>query len=200
MKHPWLVPSVVIGALVPLAVLLHRLGDHTLGADPIAIALNWLGILALALLLASLAATPARLLFGVAWPLRLRRPLGLLAFLYASLHALLYVVVDQGLAFDAILEDVAERPFIAFGAAAFALLVPLAATSTNAMRKRLGNARWTALHWLVYPASLLAVGHFLQRVKLDLTEPLLYGLVLLALLAVRLRQRARKRAAARVGG
>ena len=192
-KQRWLSAGVLLGALIPLAVLLDRLRRNELGADPIAIALNSLGLLALALLLASLAATPLRLLFGLNWPLRIRRLLGLLAFLYASLHAALYITVDQWLAFDAILRDVAERPFIALGAAAFLLMVPLAITSTAGMRKRLGNLRWTRLHMLVYLAAPLAVGHFFLRVKRDLSEPLLYASVLAALLAVRAWQRTKAR-------
>lgn len=184
-KQRWLSPGVLLGALVPLVVLVDRLRRNELGADPIATALNALGLLALALLLASLAATPLRLLFGVAWPLRIRRLLGLLAFVYAFLHAALYVVVDQGLAVAAIVRDVTERPFITLGAGAFLLLVPLAVTSTTASRKRLGNARWLALHRLAYVAALLAAGHFVLRVKRDLTEPLLYATILAALLGVR---------------
>lgn len=184
-KQRWLAPGVLLGALLPLVVLLDRLRRNELGADPIAIALNWLGLLALVFLIASLAATPLRLWLGLAWPLRIRRLLGLLAFFYAFLHAALYVVVDQWLALDAIVRDVTERPFITLGAAAFVLLIPLAITSTNGMRKRLGNARWTALHRLAYVAGLLAVGHFVLRVKQDLTEPLVYGAILLAGLAGR---------------
>ena len=191
-KHRWLSPGVLLGALVPLAVLLDRLRRNELGADPIATALNALGLLALVLLLASLAATPMRLLLGFNWPLRIRRLLGLLAFSYACLHAALYLVVDQGLALAAIVRDVTERPFITLGAAAFLLLVPLAVTSTAASRKRLGNARWLALHRLVYLAGLLAAGHFILRVKRDLTEPLLYATVLAALLGVRAWHRARR--------
>jgi sulfoxide reductase heme-binding subunit YedZ len=191
-KHRWLSPGVLIGALVPLAVLLDRLRRNELGADPIATALNALGLLALVLLVASLAATPMRLLFGFNWPLRIRRLLGLLAFFYACLHALLYVVVDQGLAVAAILRDVTERPFITLGAGALLLLIPLALTSTNASRKRLGNKRWLALHRLAYVAALLAAGHFFLRVKRDLTEPLVYAVILAALLAIRAWHRAQE--------
>jgi sulfoxide reductase heme-binding subunit YedZ len=197
-KQRWLGAGVLLGALVPLGVLLDRLRRNELGADPIAVALNSLGLLALALLLASLAATPLRVLFGFSWPLRIRRLLGLLAFLYAFLHAALYVTVDQWLAFDAILRDVAERPFITLGAAAFLLLVPLAITSTSAMRKRLGSARWITLHRLVYLAAPLAVGHFFLRVKRDFSEPLLFAAVLVALLAVRVAHRASARKDARL--
>jgi sulfoxide reductase heme-binding subunit YedZ len=187
--------GVVIGALLPLALLLVRVWQHTLGADPVAIALNQLGLLALILLLASLSATPLRLWFGITWPMRLRRLLGLLAFFYATLHFLTYLLVDQGLALRAIVEDVTQRRFITVGFVAFVMLVPLAATSTKAMVQRLGAKRWRQLHRLVYLAGLLAVVHFVWRVKKDLSQPLLYASVLAVLLGVRLLHAAKRRAA-----
>jgi methionine sulfoxide reductase heme-binding subunit len=183
---PWLKPGVLIGALVPLAVLVRSALRHALGADPIAIALNRLGLLALVLLLASLAATPLKLLFGVTWPIRIRKLLGLLAFFYACLHFSLYAVIDQGLALPAITKDVTERKFITVGFTALVLLVPLAITSTSGMLKRLGAARWKRLHRLVYLAAPLAAVHFVWRVKKDLTQPLCYAIVLALLLGVRL--------------
>jgi sulfoxide reductase heme-binding subunit YedZ len=192
--HPWLEPGVLLGALVPLAVLSVRAATGSLGADPVAIALNQLGLLALVLLLACLAATPARLLLGVRWPQQIRRLLGLLAFFYACLHVGVYTVVDQQLALAAIAEDVSKRPFIMAGFSALLLLVPLAATSTKAMIRRLGGARWRRLHRLVYVAATLAVLHFIWRVKSDLSEPLAYAAVLLLLLLVRVRHALRTRA------
>lgn len=176
----------VVGALVPLALLLTRALRHSLGADPVAIALNQLGLLALILLFASLTATPLRLVFAVSWPMRLRRTLGLLAFFYATLHFLTYLVVDQGLVGAAIVEDITQRRFITVGILAFLTLLPLAATSTKAMVRRLGGKRWQMLHRLVYLAALLAVVHFVWRVKRDLSQPLLYAGALAALLGVRL--------------
>ncbi len=185
---PWLGPGVLIGALVPLALLATAALRGRLGADPVAIALNQLGLLALILLLASLAMTPIRILFGVSWPGRLRRTLGLLAFFYASLHVLVYVVVDQQIVLGAILEDIAERPFITVGFAAYVLLVPLALTSTQGMVRRLGGRRWRMLHRLVYLAAILALFHFVWRVKSDLTQPIAYAAVLLFLFAIRIRK------------
>jgi sulfoxide reductase heme-binding subunit YedZ len=186
-KLPWLKPGVLIGALVPLALLMIRALQHTLGADPIAIALNQLGLLALIFLLASLAATPLKLLFGLTWGLRIRRMLGVLSFLYATLHVALYACVDQGFDFGAIVADVTERKFITAGFAAYLLLIPLAATSTQAMLKRLGARCWRRLHKLAYVAAVLAAVHFVWRVKLDLSQPAAYALVLALLFAVRLR-------------
>lgn len=117
--------------------------------------------------------------------MRLRRMLGLFAFFYASLHFLVYVALDRWGALDTLAEDLAERPFITLGFAAFLLLVPLAITSTKDMVKLLGAARWRRLHRLSYLAAALAVLHFMWRVKRDITEPLAYATVLGLLLLVR---------------
>jgi sulfoxide reductase heme-binding subunit YedZ len=191
-KQPWLKPGLLIGGLFPLVMLSARAAQRALGADPIAVALNQLGLLALIFLLASLAATPLKLVFELTWPIRIRRMLGLFAFFYACLHFLLYAVVDQQLALAAIAEDLQERRFIAVGFAAFVLLVPLALTSTAAMTKRLGARRWKLLHRLAYVAGVLAVIHFVWRVKRDFTQPAVYVLVLAALLLARLLARRRQ--------
>ena len=192
---PWLVPAVLTGALVPLPLMALRAARGTLGANPITEALNQLGLLALILLIASLACTPLKILFGWTWPIRIRKTLGLCGFVYAAIHVLTYSVLDQALAWGAILEDILERNFIAVGLIAFLLLVPLAVTSTSGMLKRLGFARWKRLHRLAYVAAGLGVVHFFWRVKKDLSEPLTYGAILGALLAVRLLDYVRTRAA-----
>lgn len=184
--YAWLKPGVFVGCLVPLALMVVDATRGRLGADPVAIALNRLGLLALITLLASLAATPARLVLGWAWPLRLRRMLGLFAFFYALLHFTLYLAIDQGFDLSAILQDVAQRKFITAGFAAFVLLVPLAATSPLRVRRMLGPKRWQRLHRLVYLAGALAALHFIWRVKRDLTEPAVYAAIIAALLLARL--------------
>lgn len=195
-RYTWLQPGVLAGALIPLVLLVVDALRGTIGADPVAISLNRLGLLALILLLASMAASPLRLVFHINWPMRLRRLLGLLAFLYASLHFLLYAVVDQGLDVRAIIADVTERKFITAGFAALLILTPLALTSTARMRKRLGAVRWQRLHRGVYLAGALASVHFVWRVKKDLTQPLWYAAVLGVLLAVRVIYRSRRPARA----
>ncbi|AUX46297.1 sulfite oxidase subunit YedZ [Sorangium cellulosum] len=195
-RLPWLEPAVVTGGLIPLAVLAERAATGALGANAIAEALNQLGLLALVLLIASLAATPLKLASGWTFPLRIRKALGLLAFFYACAHFLLYVVLDQGLDVRTLVEDITERPFILAGFVALLLLVPLAATSTARMLKRLGFARWKRLHRLVYVAAVLGVAHFFLRVKQDTTEPLIYA----ALLALLLGARAAHALATRVAG
>jgi sulfoxide reductase heme-binding subunit YedZ len=184
--YAWLKPGVAIGALVPLAVSAVRAARGTLGANPIASALDQSGLLALIFLVASLAPTPLKRACGWTWPLRIRRQLGLFAFFYATLHLSVYVGLDRLGALGTLREDLLERPFIAVGFTAWLLLVPLAITSTAKMIKRLGFARWQRLHRLSYLAALLAVLHFVWRVKKDVSEPALYGLLLALLLGARL--------------
>lgn len=187
--YPWLKPGVFIGCLVPLALMVLDATRGQLGADPVAIALNRLGLLALICLLASMAATPLRLVWGWSWPLRLRRMLGLFAFFYATLHFGVYIGVDQGFALAAIAQDISERKFITAGFAALLVLTPLAATSPHRIRRALGPKRWQRIHRLVYLAGALAALHFVWRVKRDLTEPLVYATLLGALLVARLTHR-----------
>jgi sulfoxide reductase heme-binding subunit YedZ len=193
--HPWLKPAVLVGGLFPLALLAFQFAQGTLGANPIERTLNQTGMLALLLLVVSLACTPLKAVSGWTWPLRLRKLLGLLGFTYASLHFLTYAVLDQGLALDAILEDIVKRPFITVGFLALVLLVPLAVTSTNRMVRRMGFPAWQRLHRLAYVAASLGVVHFVWRVKKDLTEPLIYGGVLVLLFAIRVAEAVRKRRA-----
>jgi sulfoxide reductase heme-binding subunit YedZ len=181
----WLNPGILVGATAPVVSILMRARSGALGANPIAEALNELGLMALVLLIASLACTPLRTLFGWTWPIRARRILGLLAFTYAALHVTVYAGLDQGLDVRAILADVVTRKFIFVGFAAFVMLIPLAWTSTKGAVRRMGYVKWKRLHLLVYPAALCAVVHFVWRVKKDLSEPLVYAAILGALLLVR---------------
>lgn len=171
--------------LLPLAHYGIALWQDTLGANPIEALTRGLGDWALRLLLITLAVTPLRRATGWAWLLRLRRMLGLFAFFYACLHLVAYLWLDQFFDWVDIGRDILKRPFITVGMATFLLLVPLAATSTNAMIRRLGGERWQRLHRLIYPAALLAVLHFTWMVKVDITEPALYGALVAILLGLR---------------
>ena len=191
-KLDWLQPAILTGSLVPFAWLLYRAVRGMLGANPIATALNQLGLLALLFLLASLACTPLKILFDLKWPLRLRKTLGLFAFWSALLHFLIYALFDQVMQLGAIVEDVLKRPFILVGFLGLVTLTPLALTSTKNALRRLGPRRWQRLHRLAYLAGILGAVHFLLRVKADLLEPAIYLGVLAFLLAVRLWDRLRK--------
>jgi len=178
-------------ALAPLTRLVHGAWADTLGADPVAAITHATGDWALRLLLLGLALTPLRHALGQAWPIRFRRLVGLYAFFYASLHLATYLVLDLAGYWPQFLDDLAKRPYIMVGLAAFALLLPLALTSTQGWMRRLGR-RWGQLHRLVYPAAMLAVLHFTWLVKADLREPLAYAAVLAVLLGARLARRRKK--------
>ena len=183
--------------LVPLAKLaleIFGVAGMSLGANPIEELIHRLGIWGLNFLLITLAVTPLRRLTGKSWLLRFRRMLGLFAFFYVLMHFLTYAGLDQRFDLPVIFEDIAERPFITVGFTAFLLLIPLAATSTNAMMKRLGR-RWQKLHRLVYVIAILGVVHFYWQVKLDTLEPLIYAAILAALLGYRLKGRKNDRIA-----
>jgi sulfoxide reductase heme-binding subunit YedZ len=192
---------VFVAALLPFASLAVRafgVGGATLGTNPVATLTDALGLWALRLLLATLALTPLRYLTGSAHWLLYRRMLGLYAFLYLSLHLLMYFAVDQSFDWPVLLEDVLKRRWITLGFAAFVLLVPLAATSTRAAQRRLGR-RWQRLHYAIYPAALLGCWHYYWQVKRDVREPLLYAAVFALLMlvrAVKAWQRRRRRPAA----
>ena len=174
-----------LAALIPLALLVRGMLTGGLGVNPAETVQLETGRWALKFLLLSLAVTPVRRLTGWNPIIQFRRMLGLFAFFYATLHLLAYWAFDLGFAFAAMAGDVLKRPFIALGFAAFVLLLPLALTSTKGWIRRLGK-RWTLLHRLVYAAAICAVIHFALKVKVFTGDPVLYTLLLAALLGFRL--------------
>jgi methionine sulfoxide reductase heme-binding subunit len=192
-------PLVFAASLIPLAWLVCGtfgwLG-FDLGADPVKKLEHECGKTALNFLLLTLAVTPVRNLLHLPQLLRLRRMLGLFAFFYVLLHFTVYLVLDLELNFATLGADIAKRPYITIGFTALVLLIPLAATSTNGMMRRLGR-RWQSLHRLVYVIAILGVWHFYWQVKRDVREPLVYAGILAALLLYRVvRARTTARAAA----
>jgi methionine sulfoxide reductase heme-binding subunit len=170
--------------LAPLLLIGYDALAGRLGADPVETLTHRTGWWALALLLLTLAVTPARRLTGLDPLIRARRPLGLFAFALASAHLLVYFVLDQGLEVGYLVEDIVERPFITIGFVAWLLLLPLAITSTRGWIRRLGR-RWRILHRLVYLSAVLGAIHFAWGVKADLREPLIFGVILTVLLGFR---------------
>jgi Predicted membrane protein len=161
-----------LNALVPLALLGYDAARGQLGANPVEFFLRTTGVLTLLCLLTTLAITPLRKLTGSNQLIKYRRTIALFAFFYGCIHLSTYFVFDRGLSLSGTVADVIERPFVALGMAAFLMMVPLAATSTNAMIKRLGGKRWQRLHRLIYLTGILAgypflddskVGRFLSR-------------------------------------
>jgi methionine sulfoxide reductase heme-binding subunit len=189
--------AVWVVALLPLAHLLYGFWVDDLTVNPIEYVTRELGDTALRLLLASLALTPLRIVFGLGWPLALRRLLGLFAFFYVCLHFAVWIVLDHFFDWRTMADDVVKRPWITVGVTAMLLLAPLAATSTTRMVKRLGGAAWRRLHRLVYVAGVLGVLHYIWLAKKVLIEPWLYAAVLAMLLGIRaaeaLRRLARRR-------
>ena len=175
-----------LNALIPLAFLLFDWYRGGLGANPIEFFLRTTGVLTLIFVLLSLLITPLRKLFGWNALIKYRRMIGLYAFFYALIHLITYSIFDKSLDISAIAGDVWQRPFIAVGMLAFAMLVPLAVTSTNGWVKRLGGKKWARLHKLNYLIAILGVIHFWMIVKSDVFYPALFGLIVAVLLGYRL--------------
>ncbi len=173
--------------LAPGVWLVWRGFTDRLGANAIEEVLHRLGDTSLVILLVTLSVTPIRRLTGWNDLAPLRRPLGLFAFFYLTTHFLWYAVVDEGLAFEFIVEDVIERPYILAGFTAWLMLIPLAITSTKGWIRRL-KKNWQKLHRLVYVATGLGVLHFYWQVKADTYWPLVATTVLVALMLLRIRQ------------
>ncbi|MBD9646763.1 protein-methionine-sulfoxide reductase heme-binding subunit MsrQ [Ensifer sp. ENS09] len=166
--------------LLPAAYAFYLGATGQLPGNPVKEFEHLLGLWALRFLVATLAISPIRDLFGINW-LRYRRALGLLAFYYVLMHFLAYMLLDQRLNFPSILADIARRPFITIGMAALVMLIPLALTSNNWSIRRLG-ARWNKLHRLAYVITAAGALHFSMSVKVIGPEQLLYlGLVALLL-------------------
>lgn len=191
-------PLVFLGALVPALLMLagaFGIAGQRLGTDPVEDLLLTCGKTALNLLCLTLTVTPLSKIAH--WPqlLRIRRMLGLFVFFYAALHFTVYLVLDRSLDAAMIIKDIAKRPYITIGFTALLLLLPLAATSTRGMMRRLGR-RWQKLHRLVYVIAILAVWHYYWQVKRDVTEPLIYAAIVATLLAYRVWVRRRPARAA----
>ncbi len=174
-------PAFFLLCLAPLAILIWDTLQNELGTDPVAQLEHRSGLWALRLLLATLAITPLRRITGWNKAVRYRRMLGLFAFFYASVHLAIYLFIDLGGYWADIFEQIAKKPYITVGFAAWLLLIPLAFTSTQKMMRRLGR-RWGQLHKLVYATALLGVLHFLWLVKADKREPLIYFAVFAVLM------------------
>lgn len=172
--------------LLPFFNLLWLVLAGGLGANPIRAATDYTGLWAIRFLVLALAVTPLMRLTGWKRVMRFRRMIGLFAFFHAAQHMLIYFVLDHFFYWETIAKDLTKRSFVIIGMAVFVILLLLAATSTNAMIRRLGGRRWRNLHRLVYLAGIGAAIHFTMAAKADRTEPLIYLAIILALLLMRL--------------
>jgi len=195
-------PLVFASALTPAGYLVWAVFTGNLSANPLGDITNGTGDWALRFLCVTLGITPLRRVTGWNGSIKFRRMLGLFAFFYGSLHVLTYVILDRLAGLDlsetnaswmaaralvaAVSGDIYKRPFIAVGFTAFALMIPLAVTSTTGMIRRLGGRRWQALHRLIYVSCIAAALHYWWLVRADVRRPVAYGVVIAILLVFRL--------------
>ena len=182
----YLKPVLFLACLVPLARLAWRAFHAQLGANPIEAITHGTGDWTLTFLLITLAVTPLRKVTHQYWLIKFRRMFGLFAFFYGCLHLMTYVWLDKFFDVHEMLKDIAKRRFITAGMTAFALMLPLALTSTQWSIRRLGGKRWQALHRLIYFSAAAGVIHYIWLVKADLKKPLEYGFVLGVLILFRI--------------
>ena len=195
MKRLRYTPLQIIMHIYAWSALAHLLIDYfldNLSVNPIQDLEQRTGRAAITLLVLSLLCTPLNKLFGWKEPLKRRRALGLYAFMYATIHVLIFLDLDYGLAWSVIIQTILEKPYIIFGVLTFLLLVPLAVTSFDTWKVRL-KKNWKRLHKTVYLIAPLAVLHFalskkgdIFQLQGDIVRPLIYGLVVLTLLALRI--------------
>ena len=183
-------PAVFLLGLMPLLLVIGDLFEitGTLGANPIENMQDRFGIWGLRFIVTVLMISPLRSITGFAWITQFRRMIGLYAFFYVLMHFLVWLLLEQNLLMAAIIEDIATRPFITIGFIALLILIALASTSTMNIRKKMGKS-WVRLHSSIYLASILGVWHFWWQVKKDITEPLIYAIIISILLLYRLRKK-----------
>lgn len=192
-KMPWLdrsgrfslLKTVTFAALfLPGIVAAVNLADGAFGAEPSKLVIHALGLWAIRLVLIALAITPAMQIFK--WPrlLIVRRMIGVAAFTYALLHFCAYIV-QQHFDLSKVASEIYLRFYLAIGLVTLLILLSLAITSTDAMIRRMGSRRWTLLHRLIYAAGALAFIHYIIQVKLDVTEPTIFGGIFIWLMLYR---------------
>lgn len=189
----WIKTVLFALCLLPAGRLLWAAWTGDFGANPVEFVQRWTGTWSFNLLLLTLCLTPLRSLTGLHWLTRLRRMLGLFCFFYATLHFLSFIGFDHAFAVDEIARDILKRPFVTAGFAAFTLLIPLAATSSNWAIRKLGGRRWQDLHRSIYPIAIIACVHYFWLVKATaLLWPLAYSLAVALLLGWQVRAWRRK--------
>jgi sulfoxide reductase heme-binding subunit YedZ len=170
--------------------------NHGLSANAPEDIRNFTGEWTLRLIMATLAITPLRQITGWNSAIRFRRMVGLYAFFYGAIHFVTYLLLDVDPTLDDVIKDVTRRPFITAGFISLVLMIPLAVTSTKRWIGRLGGRRWQQLHWLIYPSMIAGVLHYYWKVKLDVTYPVMYGMVGAILLGYRAWKRLAKKSTA----
>lgn len=185
MRTRWAKVAVFALSLAPVALLGWRAWQGGLGANPIEYITHDTGVWTLRFLCLTLAVTPLRRLLNLPGLIRFRRPIGLFAFFYGTLHLITWLWLDKFFDWQDMLADVVKRRFITAGMVGFLLMAPLAVTSTKGWIGRLGGKRWQLLHRLVYVSAAAGVVHYYWLVKSDVRRPLAYAAIVTALLALR---------------
>ena len=176
-------PFLFILILFPSLLWTYQFITGNLGVNPIEKLMDELGLMALRLIIVTLMITSLSNIKILKSIVVFRRMIGLFAFYYVCLHFSTYIVLDHFLDIQFIIQDIMKRPFITFGFISFIFLTPLASTSTNNMIRKLGFKLWKKIHYLIYPAAILASMHFYVLVRADKTEPIIYmGIIILLLL------------------
>ncbi|MGZ4979323.1 MAG: sulfite oxidase heme-binding subunit YedZ [Methylobacter sp.] len=185
-RKGWMAVRIIVFllSLLPFLLLVNDGINDRLGANPIEALHFGFGDWSLRFLCLSLALTPIKIITGQNKLMRFKRMMGLYAFFYASLHLLVFIVLDLSLSWEAFKDEVPKSPYILMGLLTYLLLLPLAVTSTKKMQKRLGRS-WIKLHKLAYVAGVTALVHYFWLVKKDYTEPLIYAVVIAVLLGIR---------------
>ncbi|MCF6203941.1 MAG: sulfoxide reductase heme-binding subunit YedZ [Methylococcaceae bacterium] len=176
---------VFCASLIPFILLLRDAITENLGANPIETLHLSLGDWALRFLCFTLALTPLKILTGQRWPVRFRRMLGLFSFFYASLHLMVYLVLDLSFSWEQFVDEIPKSPYILVGLFTYSLLLILAVTSPKVMKKKCGR-HWKKIHQLIYLAAISTLVHFFWLVKLEMTEPLIYSVFIGCMLMIRL--------------
>jgi sulfoxide reductase heme-binding subunit YedZ len=194
----WTKVCVFLLCLLPLAALVMRALEGKLTANPIEFITHATGDWTLRFVIITLAITPLRKIPGMSSLIRYRRMLGLFAFFYSCLHFSIWIGIDKFFDWTEMWKDVQKRRFITVGFTGFALMIPLAITSTAAWIRRLGGRRWQILHRAIYLTAVAGVIHYYWLVKSDVRKPLQYAAMVGLLLAWRigawLHARAQRRA------
>ena len=179
--------GVFIACLLPFVWLSYAVVANTLGPDPAEAIMHITGEWSLRILALTLLISPLRKWTGWTPWLKLRRMMGLYAFFYACVHLMSFLQFFVGWTPAGVWEELAERPYITMGFAAWLLMLPLAITSTRGMQRRL-RRRWQQLHRLIYPVAVFACLHLLWQARSDIGEALAYIALFALLLAWRLRR------------
>lgn len=171
---------------LPIPVLFYSAATGGMGVEPINALEREMGELALKLIILGLAITPLRKYLKLNL-LKFRRAIGVMAFVYVAVHLGIWVVLDMSLRFEQMWSDIWKRPYITIGMVAFIAMIPLAVTSNNLSLRKMGGAAWRKLHKLVYPIAVLGAVHYIMVQKVWEVEPMVYLVVILALLAARVK-------------